>query len=56
MVVINWAQESMASSVFGPPIGVVVELSAIIKIRKYRVLHEGHHFILMAMECTVHLT
>jgi len=27
-----------------------VELSAIIKIHKYKGLHEGHHFILMAME------
>ncbi len=27
-----------------------MELSAISKIRKYRVLYEGHHFIPMAME------
>jgi len=29
---------------------VVAELNVISKIRKYRMLHEGHHFILMAME------
>jgi hypothetical protein len=30
--------------------GVVVKLSVIVKISKYRGFHEGHHFILMAME------
>jgi hypothetical protein len=29
---------------------VVVEFSTIAKIRKYRGLHDEHHFILMAME------
>jgi hypothetical protein len=29
---------------------VVIELSTIIKIHKYRRLHEGHNFISMAME------
>jgi len=28
----------------------VVKLSAITKIYEYRRLHEGHHFILMAMD------
>ncbi len=27
-----------------------MKLSAIVKIRKYRGLHKGHHFILMAIE------
>ncbi len=27
-----------------------MKLSAIVKIRKYRGLHEGHHFIPMAMK------
>jgi hypothetical protein len=27
-----------------------MELDAIVKIRKYKGLHEGHHFISMAME------
>jgi hypothetical protein len=43
----------MALSVINQLVGVVAEFSAIAKIRKYRGLHEGHHFILMAME--VHL-
>jgi hypothetical protein len=37
-------------SVISQPTGVAMELSTIAKIRKYRRLHEGHHFILMAME------
>jgi hypothetical protein len=36
-------------SVISQLVGVVAELGTIIKIRKYRGLHEGHHFILMAM-------
>jgi hypothetical protein len=27
-----------------------VELSAIVKVHKYKGFHEGHHFIFMAME------
>jgi len=37
-------------SVISQPVDVVVELNTIVKIRKYRELHEGHHFIPMAME------
>ncbi len=33
----------MVSSVISPPIGAIVELSATIKIHKYKRLHEGHH-------------
>ncbi len=40
----------MALSVINRPIGVVAELSAIVKIHKYIKLQEGHHFISMAME------
>jgi hypothetical protein len=40
----------MALNVISQPIGVVVELRTIIKIRKYKGLHERHHFISMAME------
>jgi hypothetical protein len=40
----------VVSSVIIRPIGVIAELSAIAKIYKYRRLHEGHHFIPMAME------
>jgi hypothetical protein len=32
------------------PIGVVVKLSTIVKIRKYKGIHDKHHFIPMAME------
>jgi len=40
----------VATSVISQLVGVVVELNAIAKICKYRRLHEGHHFISMAME------
>jgi antirestriction protein len=50
VVVINSMQEMVASNVINWPIGAIVELSAIDKIRKYRGFHEGHHFISMAME------
>jgi hypothetical protein len=40
----------MASSVISWPVNVVVEFNTIVKIYKYRGLHEGHHFIPMAME------
>jgi hypothetical protein len=29
---------------------VVAKLNTLVKIRKYRGLYEGHHFILMALE------
>jgi hypothetical protein len=37
-------------NVINQPLGAVVKLSAIAKIRKYKRFHEGHHFIPMAME------
>jgi len=37
-------------SVISQPTCAIVELNAIVKIYKYKGLHEGHHFILMAME------
>ncbi len=40
----------MASSVISRPVGVAAKLSAIVKIDKYKGLHEKHHFITMAME------
>jgi hypothetical protein len=36
--------------VISQPLGVVVELSAIVKIRKYIRFHQGHHFILMVVD------
>jgi hypothetical protein len=50
VVATNSTQETMAMSVISQPIGAYVELNAIVKIHKYRRLHKGHHFILMAME------
>jgi hypothetical protein len=44
----------VVASVISQPTSVAMELSAIVKIHKYKGLHEGHHFILMAME--VHIT
>jgi hypothetical protein len=43
-------QEMLASNVNSQPTNVVAKFGAIVKIRKYRELHEGHHFISMAME------
>jgi hypothetical protein len=40
----------MTTNVINQLVGVVVELSAIAKICKYRGLHETHHFIPMAMD------
>jgi hypothetical protein len=40
----------MALSVINRPTGVVAKFNAIVKIHKYKGFHEGHHFILMAME------
>jgi hypothetical protein len=50
VVVRDSMRETVALNVISQPIGVVVKLSAIAKICKYRRLHEGHHFISMAME------
>ncbi len=43
-------REIVALNVIHRSICAIVELGAIIKIRKYKWFHEGHHFILMAME------
>ncbi len=50
MVDINLTPEMIVTSVISRPIGVVAKLSTIVKIYKYKGLHEGHHFILMTME------
>jgi hypothetical protein len=42
--------EMVAMSVISQLTSVVVQLSAIVKIHKYKEIHEGHHFISMAME------
>jgi hypothetical protein len=43
-------REMVALNVINQPTNVIVELSVIVKIRKYRRFHEGHHFISMAMK------
>jgi hypothetical protein len=40
----------VASNNISRPTGAITKLSTIAKIRKYRGLCEGHHFILMTME------
>jgi hypothetical protein len=50
VVDINLTLETMVSSVIIQSASAIAKFSAIAKIRKYRGLHEGHHFILMAME------
>jgi hypothetical protein len=49
-VVIDSTWDTVALSVNSQPIGAVAKLSTIDKIRKYRRLQEGHHFIMMAMK------
>jgi hypothetical protein len=50
VVVIDMMWEMVAWSVINRPTSVVVKLNVIIKIYKYKKLHERQHFILMAME------
>jgi hypothetical protein len=47
---IDLTRKMMASSVISQWLSVATKLSAIVNICKYRRFHEGHHFILMAME------
>jgi hypothetical protein len=49
-VVIDPTWETVASNVISQQVCAVVKFNAIVKIRKYKGLHEGHHFISMAME------
>ncbi len=50
MVVDDLTQEIVVSNVISQPIGATTKLSTIVKICKYKRLHEGHHFIPMALE------
>ncbi len=50
VVVTHLMQGMMTLSVISRLVGAIVELNAIANIHKYKRLHEGHHFILMAME------
>jgi hypothetical protein len=49
-MVIDPMRKMVALNVINQLIGVTMKLSAIVKIRKYKGLHEGHHFISIAME------
>jgi hypothetical protein len=42
--------EMVTFNVISQPTCAIVELNAIVNIHKYKGLHEGHHFISMAME------
>jgi hypothetical protein len=50
VVVINPTWETMTSSVISQLASVIVKLNVIVEIYKHKRFHEGHHFILMAME------
>jgi hypothetical protein len=50
VVIIDSIKEIGALSVINWPTCVVVKLNTIVNIYKYRRLHEGHHFIPMALE------
>jgi hypothetical protein len=50
LLVTDLMWEMVALSVISWLVGVATKLSTIVKIHKYRGLHEGYHFIPMAME------
>jgi len=50
VVVTNPTRETMVSIIISQLVGAIAEHNAIVNIRKYRGLQEGHHFILFVME------
>jgi hypothetical protein len=50
VVVIDPMRNTMSSNVINQLAGATMKFNTIIEIRKYRRLHEGHHFIPMTME------
>jgi hypothetical protein len=50
VVVTNPTWETVALNVISQLTSAVTELSTIVKIHDYKGLHEGHHFIPMAMK------
>jgi hypothetical protein len=50
MVVIDMTRETVVMNVISQPTGAAVKFNAIVKICKYRMFHEGHHLIPIAME------
>ncbi len=49
-MVTNLTRETVVLNVINQLTCGIMEFSAIIKIHEYKGLHEGHHFISMAME------
>ncbi len=49
-MVIKLTRKTMVTNIISQLVNAVVKLSVIVKIHTYRKLHEGHHFIPMAME------
>ncbi len=56
VVVIDLTWEIMASSVINQLVGVAAKLSAIVKIYKYRGLHQGTILFWWPWRCTTHLS
>jgi hypothetical protein len=50
VVVTDLTREKVVTSVINRPIGATMKFNVIVKIRKYKGFHEGHHFNMMAME------
>jgi hypothetical protein len=50
VVVTDLMRKMVFLNVISRPTNVLAKLNVIAKIRKYRGLHEGHHFIPLAME------
>ncbi len=50
VVVTNPTHETMVMSVISQLVGAAAKFNTITKICKYRGIHEGHHFISMAIE------
>ncbi len=50
VVIIDSTQEMVATSVISQLEGAAAKFNTIVKVHKYKGLHEKHHFIPMAME------
>jgi hypothetical protein len=50
VVVMDLIQEMVVMNVINRLTNVITKLNTIVKIYKYKKIHEGHHFIPMAME------
>jgi hypothetical protein len=50
VMVTNSTREMVVLNVINRSVGIITKFNVILKIRKYKRLHERHHFISMAME------